>query len=361
MGQQPVNHQAVLDAFETLTLGQGQAVPGPPGSQQAQQANAAAFPRPAGTKQQKEAALGPPPSSTSVSKTGNVPAGCNPEFVRFTTNAVPNSQALKSRWHLPYGAVVHPLAETGGQVPVANVGHTTIVRCKRCRTYMNPFMVWMDGGRRYSCNVCQMVNECPVDYFCALDGTGKRLDHDQRSELNQGSVEYLAPAEYMVRAPMPPTFVFLIDVSFAAASSGMIQVACDAIKSNLASLPGDERTRVAVITFDKSIHFYNMRSGSENPQMMVVGEIDDPFIPLPDDLLVNLSESRGAVEKLLDSIPKSFAQTQIVDSAMGPALQSAFLVMNHVGGKLILFQTVRFCCSVVRLFDCCLVRVLDGR
>ncbi len=330
-GQNAQAVSAALDAFETLTLGQGQAVPGPPGSQQPQQANASSFPRPAGTDQQKEAALGPPPSSN--------PLNCNPEFVRFTTSAVPNSQALKSRWHLPYGAIVHPLAETGGPVPIANAGHTTIVRCKRCRTYMNPFMVWMDGGRRYSCNVCQMVNECPVDYFCALDGSGKRLDHDQRPELGSGAVEYLAPAEYMVRAPMPPTFVFLIDVSFASASSGMIQAACDAIKANLGSLPGDDRTRVAVITFDKSIHFYNMRAGLENPQMMVVGEIDDPFVPLPDELLVNLAESRGLVEKLLDSIPKSFAHTQIVDSAMGPALQAAFLVMNHVGGKLVVFQT----------------------
>ena len=323
---------AALDAFETLSLGPGQAVPGPPGSQQqAQGANAASFPRPAGNQEQQNAAVGPPVKSN--------PSNCSSDFVRFTTAAVPNSQALKSRWHLPYGAIVHPLNEAGGQVPVANVGHTTIVRCKRCRTYMNPFMVWMDGGRRYSCNVCQMVNECPVDYFCALDGSGKRLDHDQRPELCQGSVEYVAPAEYMVRAPMPPTYVFVIDVSFAAASAGMISAACESIKRILSKLPGDERTRAAVITFDKSIHFYKMKPGGSSPQMMVVGELDDPFVPLPDELLIHLSESREALESLLDSIPKSFAHTQIVDSAMGPALQSAFLVMNHVGGKLMLFQT----------------------
>ena len=56
-------------------------------------------------------------------------------------------QALKARWHLPYGAVVHPMALGGGEVPVANPSGGTIIRCKRCRTYMNPFMAWMDGGR----------------------------------------------------------------------------------------------------------------------------------------------------------------------------------------------------------------------
>lgn len=56
-------------------------------------------------------------------------------------------QALKARWHLPYGAVVHPLAELAGPVAVANPSGVPIIRCKRCRTYMNPFMQWMDGGR----------------------------------------------------------------------------------------------------------------------------------------------------------------------------------------------------------------------
>ena len=43
-----------------------------------------------------------------------------------------------------------------------------------------------------------MVNEVPVEYFCSLDANGRRLDHDERPELCGGSVEYVAPAEYMV-------------------------------------------------------------------------------------------------------------------------------------------------------------------
>lgn len=319
---------AALDAFETLSLGPGG--PTMPGMPATQGANAAAFPRPAGTADQQHEAVGPPAPY--------VPVNCPPVYMRMTSQAAPNSQALKARWHLPYGAIVHPLAEAGGQVPLANAGNATIVRCKRCRTYMNPFMVWVDGGRRFTCNVCQMVNECPVDYFCALDASGRRLDHDQRPEISGGSVEYVAPAEYMVRAPMPPTYVFVLDVSFPAIASGMLAAACAAIKSCLKDLPGEDRTRVAVITFDTSIHFYNLRASLNAPQMMVVPEIDDPFVPLPDELLVNLTESRPLVERLLDSLPASFAQTQKVDSAMGPALQAAFLVMNHIGGKLLLFQ-----------------------
>ncbi|KAI7835269.1 hypothetical protein COHA_010829, partial [Chlorella ohadii] len=149
---------------------------------------------------------------------------------------------------------------------------------------------------RYSCNVCAMVNEVPVEYFCTLDAAGRRIDQAERPELCSGSVEYIAPAEYMVRAPMPPTYVFVIDVSFAAAASGMLGAVCATIKESLDLLPGDERTQV------------------------------------------NLRESREVVDALLDSLPQSYGRASQVESAMGPALQAAFLVMNHIGGKLLLFQ-----------------------
>lgn len=53
--------------------------------------------------------------------------------------------------------------------------------------------------RRFQCNVCGMLTEVPLEYYCAVDGNGVRHDIDQRPELSQGSVEYIAPQEYMVR------------------------------------------------------------------------------------------------------------------------------------------------------------------
>lgn len=40
------------------------------------------------------------------------PMNCHSRYLRLTTSAIPNSQSLASRWHLPLGAVVCPLAET---------------------------------------------------------------------------------------------------------------------------------------------------------------------------------------------------------------------------------------------------------
>jgi len=79
--------------------------------------------------------------------------------------------------------------------------------------------------------------------------------------------------------------------------------------------------------------------------MMVVPDIDDLFLPIPDDLLVNLSDSMSVVEvcallsrsneclilqffqALLDGLSNSFHGNQRVESALGPALRGAYGVM----------------------------------
>ncbi|KAA3467405.1 Sec23/Sec24 protein transport family protein isoform 1 [Gossypium australe] len=232
------------------------------------------------------------------------PMNCNPRYLRLTTSAIPNSQSLASRWHLPLGAVVCPLAEApeGEEVPVINFASTGIIRCRRCRTYVNPYVTFTDAGRKWRCNICSLLNDVPGEYFANLDATGRRIDLHQRPELIKGSVEFVAPMEYMVRPPMPPLYFFLIDVSVSAVRSGMIE------------------------------------SSLTQPQMMVVSDLDDIFVPLPDDLLVNLSESRNVVETFLDSLPSMFQDNVNVESAFGSALKAAFMVMSKLGGKLLIFQ-----------------------
>ncbi|CAL0300149.1 unnamed protein product [Lupinus luteus] len=279
------------------------------------------------------------------------PMNCNPRYMRFTTNAIPSSQSLASRWHLPLGAVVCPLATPpdGDEVTVVNFALGGVVRCRRCRTYVNPYITFTDGGRKYRCNICALLNEVPSEYYAQLDATGKRVDLNQRPELTKGTVEFVASAEYMARPPMPPVYFFLIDVSISAVRSGMIEVVAQTIRSCLDELPGFPRTQIGFATFDSTIHFYNMKSSLTQPQMLVVSDLDDIFVPLPDDLLVNLSESRNVVEIFLDSLPSMFQDNVNLESAFGPALKAAFMIMSHLGGKLLIFQNTLPSLGVGRL------------
>ncbi|KAE9618908.1 putative von Willebrand factor, type A, Zinc finger, Sec23/Sec24-type, sec23/Sec24, trunk [Lupinus albus] len=279
------------------------------------------------------------------------PMNCNPRYLRFTTNAIPSSQSLASRWHLPLGAVVCPLAESphGDDVTIVNLSPGGVVRCRRCRTYVNPYMTFTEGGRKYRCNICALLNEVPSEYYAQLDATGKRVDLNQRPELTKGTMEFVASAEYMARPPMPPVYFFLIDVSISAVRSGMIEVVAQTIRSCLDELPGFPRTQIGFATFDSTIHFYNLKSSLTQPQMLVVSDLDDIFVPLPDDLLVNLSESRNVVEIFLDSLPSMFQDNVNLESAFGPALKAAFMIMSQLGGKLLIFQNTLPSLGVGRL------------
>ena len=68
-------------------------------------------------------------------------------------------------------------------------------------------------GRRWRCNICGLPNETPSQYYCHLRGDGRRNDTDERPELHAGCVEFVAPAEYMVRPPQAPVYMFVLDVS----------------------------------------------------------------------------------------------------------------------------------------------------
>lgn len=60
---------------------------------------------------------------------------------------------------------------------------------------------------------------------------------------------------------------------------------------------------------------------------MVITDLEEIFLPLPDDLLVNLSDSRNVVDTFLDSLPSMFQGNVNVESAFGPALKAAYMVM----------------------------------
>lgn len=55
--------------------------------------------------------------------------------------------------------------------------------------------------------------------------------------------------------------------------------------------------RIGLVTYDKDVHFYNLSPRLTQPQMMVISDIDDVFVPLHDGFLVNIEESRYEKKK----------------------------------------------------------------
>ncbi|KAG8808884.1 COPII subunit [Serendipita sp. 399] len=330
----------------------------------------------------------PPGSSVTQSPYANA----DPSYTRCTINAVPTTSSLLSKSKLPFSLVitphrsVPPAPENAGEgaeatgidpadEPVPIIADQVIARCRRCRAYINPYVIFIDGGSRWKCIMCNVSNEVPAEYDWDRT-TNTQIDRWTRPELNRSVVEFVAPTEYMVRPPQPPVYVFLLDVSPAAVQTGMLATATRTILESLGRIPNtDGRTKVAIIAYDVALYFFAMsppnetappaaaegedgeedtpapNKTEEEPEisMLVVSDLDDVYLPRPNDILVNLSEQRKSLESVLGRINEMFAGSTGMTapgmhgvpsgpSAMGPALQAGYKLISPIGGKLMVLS-----------------------
>lgn len=152
-------------------------------------------------------------------------------------------------------------------------------------------------------------------------------DVTRRPEVKSSTIEFIAPSEYMLRPPQPAIYLFLLDVSMIAQQSGYLKTVCDSLIEHLDGIPGDARTKIGFIAYDSAVHFYSIAESFNQPHEITVVDIEDVFIPRPDNLLINLKECKELIKDLLTMLPTRFAQTHDSNSALGAALQVAFKLM----------------------------------
>nr|QBH67493.1 putative transport protein Sec24C [Ustilago esculenta]QBH67604.1 putative transport protein Sec24C [Ustilago esculenta] len=377
---------------------------------------------------------GMPLSTTSFAAVDQ--GNCSPKHLRLTTYSMPATEELATTSQLPLAMLLQPFAQLRPDeepIPVATFGESGPPRCKRCRAYINAWCVFVEGGQKWTCNLCGTATEVAADYFCNLDMSGRRVDFDQRPELSRGSVDFAVPKEYWaiqstppasvilpvapastrtqtaklnpktesgndyegttlglsgqgaqaaksatkaasealnglqlgkgrttVRAPRPLTYFFAVDVSYSAVRSGALASSVEAVRETLygpkasaadqgsngapdadaSNGPGFglvQGARVAILTFDRALHFYNLSAELDQAQMLVVGDIDEPFVPISDGLLADAWESRHLIEGLLNNLPAMFADSMVGDAALGAAVRGAQAALSTIGGQVNVF------------------------
>lgn len=274
----------------------------------------------------------------------------SPKFARLTMNNIPSTADALHSTGLPLGLLLQPLAplQPGElEIPVLDFGETGPPRCHRCRAYINPFMVFRSGGNKFVCNMCNYANDVPPEYFCATTPQGARVDREQRPELMRGTVEFLVPKEYWSQEPVGLRWIFLIDVGQEALNKGFLEAFCEGI---LAALYGSddsteedgsskrripEGSKVGFVTFDKDIHFYNMNPALDQAQMLIMPDIEDPFVPLSDGLFVDPYEAKSNITSLLSQLPQLFSQIKNPEPALLPTINAAMAALEKTGGKIV--------------------------
>lgn len=377
---------------------------------------------------------GVPLSTTSFAALDQ--GNCSPKFMRLTTYCMPATDEVATTAQLPIAVTVQPFAQLRADetpVPVTHSGEQGPPRCRRCRTYINPWCLFVEGGSKWICNMCGTSTDVAPEYFCNLDMSGRRVDLASRPELTHGVVDFEVPKEYWalqaaipeplvglapsfavaetaklettsqfqegvdrfadnlskgdslddsepsaparaaaraakvagnaaldtlnlgkgqmnLRVPHPLTYLFVLDVSFSAVRCNALHVCTQAILEALygpadgAAAQGGQPgfglppgSRVGIMTFDSALHFYNLDASLEQAQMLVVGDIDEAFVPINDGLLVNPWASRHVIENLLRNLPSLFGNTSASEAALGAAIRGAQAALTTLGGQLNLF------------------------
>lgn len=261
-------------------------------------------------------------------------ANCSTEVFRCTVTKIPETASLLQKSRLPLGLLIHPFKDLS-YLPVIQCN--VIVRCRACRTYINPFVYFVDS-KRWKCNLCFRINELPEEF--QYDPVSKTYgDPSRRPEIKSSTIEYIAPAEYMLRPPQPAVYLYLLDVSRLAVESCYLEIFCATLLEELKNIPGDARTQIGFVAYDSALHFFSLAEGLNQPHELTILDIEDVFLPTPDNLLVNLKDRMELVEDLLNLLPKRFANTFDGNSALGAALQVAHKMMGATGGRVTVFQS----------------------
>lgn len=138
-----------------------------------------------------------------------------------------------------------------------------------------------------------------------------------------------------------------------AQQSGYLRCVCESLAEHLETMPGDVRAQVGFVAYNSAVHFYSLAEGFNQPHEITVVDIDDPFLPCPDNLLINLNECKELIKDLLQQLPNRFANSHDSNSALGAALQVAYKLMVCIWKTLLLkkrifsyiFRVLSFLCN----------------
>ena len=82
------------------------------------------------------------------------------KYYRATINTIPKDLTLIKTSSIPFFLSVE-LNKEGLDVPIVN---DELVRCEKCKGYLNPFVEIINPGYKWKCNLCDTINEVAIPF-----------------------------------------------------------------------------------------------------------------------------------------------------------------------------------------------------
>ncbi|SMN20582.1 similar to Saccharomyces cerevisiae YIL109C SEC24 Component of the Sec23p-Sec24p heterodimer of the COPII vesicle coat [Maudiozyma saulgeensis] len=275
------------------------------------------------------------------------------EYMRCTLSAVPTKASILKQSNIPFALVLKPytsLYDNKNPVPLCNDG--LVINCKRCGSYINPYVKFTPQSNQWRCNFCKLANDLPILYNSddiknESDNVNHNTIYKNRTEIKYSIVEYdLEKRTDVEETKINLNLLFIIDVSYNSIKSGMLKKSLETIKQTLDRIPNyDNGTTISFICVNNHLHFFSIlsdevvdkRNSKSSFSMYDVFDIDEAFLPVPEEQLrAPIHGYKKSISTLLESLEKIFTVSQSAQFALGPALETAYLLMQRTGGKIII-------------------------
>lgn len=161
--------------------------------------------------------------------------------VRMSWNVVPGTKQEASSCVVPVSAVYTPIKP----FPSMPVLPYAPLRCRNCRSVLNPFSIVDFAAKIWICPFCFQRNHFPPHYASISD---ENLPAELFPQYT--TIEYQSPGE---ASSLPPVFMFVVDTS-------IIEEEMAFLKSSLSQAIGllPENSLVGLITFGTLVHVHEL-------------------------------------------------------------------------------------------------------
>lgn len=255
-----------------------------------------------------------------------------------TVNVIPNEIDTLKNSGLSFAINVIMEKFSGENVPLIT---DEIIRCVKCKTYLNPYVEIYPPGNLWKCNICFTTNKTDLplvsrqgysqsNMFLPFQNRINNYKASTTLDLKHLKIDVLAPPSFYSKPATDPLFFFLIEATNFSINNGMFTSVLSNITNNLSMIPNASgRTKIIISFFNSEV--YILKKGESN-NFAIISDFTELPTFFSEDFIFKTDEVNLEIEKLKEF----FTSKNDKINNLGGALN----VMNKIisgGGTSLLF------------------------
>lgn len=237
-----------------------------------------------------------------------------PLYFRPACSVIPYNEEVFQNVGIPQAMIITPALVT--DLTTINYTRFDVPRCRKCYSYLSPYIKIQQDGRTYKCPMCDEISKVNDETLRQLGGL------NSFKEISNQVYEYIAPRNYVHKPGSCQAFCVIIDTSKLAFETNFIYNFVECVKASINQLP--DTAKISLILTSKEVSVFDFEKHEE----IVITDTSDINFPLPKP--VELSECKEAFIARLDDVIAAGPKSE--GHSYGSALEVAIFVHQYTGG-----------------------------